>query len=183
MFVCGIDPGLLGGIVILSADFTVRLWLPMPTIAISAKRRRVDGVAVHRFLIGFPGGRLSGVVLETPIAMPGLRSGGLLESGIGYGAVLTAVRLTDAPLVTVAPKLWKAAMHVGSELDHIARRAAEYWPGHVWYGPQGALLDGVCEAALLAVYGLQNGYFTTGQNRGPRIRREMASVPGTLLKA
>ena len=176
MFVCGIDPGLRGGVVILSANFAVRLWLPMPTIAISAKRRRVDGVALHRFLSGFPG-KLSGVVLETPIAMPGLRSNGLLEIGIGFGAVLTCARLTDAPLVTVAPKEWKAAMQVGSELDDIARCTAQYWPGHAWYGPQGALLDGVCEAALLAVYGLQSGYFSTGENRRTRLRLALATVP------
>lgn len=171
MLVCGIDPGLKGGVVLLTEKFSVFDWAMLPTKPITATKRRIDGVKLYKWLAS-ANQPIGGAMLEEPIPMPGQRSVGMMQIGVGWGDVRTAVEIADILLATVRPKVWKAALGLGTELEDIEAMSDIYWPAETatqWRGPNGGLLDGVCEAALLARYGIQRGYFVTRENRRTRL--------------
>lgn len=156
----GIDLGLDGAMAVEDIDSRrlTHLW-DMPTFKKKkgrGERRVVDAPPLFRMLQTFAD---IGVVLVT-IEEPGWRQGQQGAGTVGYGAglVIMGCVATDPPLryEMAAPSAWKASMRLSSLKSHAVRRAQEVFPAQSnWFiGPNGGMLDGRAEAALICEYGI-----------------------------
>lgn len=153
--VLGIDPGSFGGLAIVNDDFTLGLLKPMPMVEVTVgktKRRRLDQEAFYAHLnyciedLG-----VSLIVLEKTFSLHA-GGGALMEhAGIIRGIIFT----TRIRLERVDAATWKPKMRAPKDKKQSTQRAEEIWPLHNgrFRGPKKGTLDGIAEAAMLALYG------------------------------
>ena len=180
MRVLGIDPGQKGGIVLYnSVTKEVEGAWPMPVHKIRIKKSGTKQGFVERKEIDLPGieevfqraaeADTDLVVLEKVKQRPTMfhknakgetvtsAQTGLLELGVAWGiprAMIQAFRLRyEGP----PPSTWKRDIRAPADKDLAVTRADELLPKFqkLWRGPRGANLDGVAEAALLALWGAE----------------------------
>jgi crossover junction endodeoxyribonuclease RuvC len=164
----GIDPGVSGAIGIIGP---VRYDVyDMPTsklvtgkktckktgkVSISSKRV-YDPHAIARLIKFLNDSFNICVYLEKVHAMPGQGVTSMFSMGEGYGMLQGILSTLGVPFTLVAPQTWKKVMITDvSEKDKGAsyRRAKQLFPDAALTGPKGAMLDGRCEALLIAQYG------------------------------
>ena len=83
--------------------------------------------------------------------------------GVGFGELLAAIDIAGASSVQVGPRIWQAKMHMGTNSHDAAkyRSMAAYRRLFPEYcepivNRVGRLHDGVVDAALICLYGIQN---------------------------
>jgi crossover junction endodeoxyribonuclease RuvC len=141
----GIDPGLDGGIALITAGgvYCCR----MPTIKIGTKRM-VKTPAVREFIVD--AGVVDLVMLEDVNAGAVKSIQSAFAFGRGYGRVETVVECLDRPYAYVASPTWTKALGLtrgAGKAEHIAV-AARLFPNY-----RDALTDGMADALLIAEYG------------------------------
>jgi hypothetical protein len=168
MIVVGIDPGLHGAVAVLSF---VQPGLPpyildifdMPTIAITKGAKNSTAVDWPEYV-----NILEGVRLFGPKLLVFEKVGAMMKQGVKQGTVSAftfgataggqqqlARYILGCRMELAVPVVWKRTMKVGTADGDILTRTQYYFPGEDarWKTPRGRLLDGRCEAALLAAYG------------------------------
>lgn len=147
--VCGIDPGLSGGIAFISdAGFLRGVRMPLIVDKYSAaKKKIVDGTALYELLID---SAPSVIVVERVHAMPGQGVSSMFRFGQAFGQALALATVSAIEVVQVTPQTWKKHFGLkGSNKSDSLRVAADIFKttGLLW----GCKADnGIAEAALMA---------------------------------
>ena len=154
--IMGVDPGLSGGVALVSLDASHAVGIPMPVIK-SGKRRDLDGRALAHWIgAAIVGGEahVCLVVVEKVHSMPKQGMASTFAFGVGFGRVLGVIEALDLPLEQVAPQLWKKAILAGTDLSKDAAVAycMSRFPG-IAMPKKGASRHGIAEAACLAEFG------------------------------
>ncbi len=178
----GIDGGLKGGIAVIGKR--VRVY-PMPIVTLPKGKMGKKSVYDKRELTKFFD-KLIGwakqphnihVILEQAQSFPG--QGGVSNFSTGYcfgymEAILTALKI---PYETVHPKTWQKHFFKGKALPKTTKRsdkkkalkglsyevASKLFPSLEFKTPRGRLMDGLCDAVLMAEYGRRNNSTTGGE--------------------
>lgn len=147
MIVAGIDPGLKGAVAIYNG---VRLHVfDMPTLTV--KRQEVDAGLLARYLSDQP---IDHAWIEQVGSMPGNSAHAMFAFGEGFGIVKGVLAALAVPLSSVRPAKWKNALAVPADKDAARGRASQLFPAFADKWPL-KKHDGRAEAALIALYGLQ----------------------------
>lgn len=167
MIYIGIDPGLDGGLAVVSTGGTARVY-DIPTLKVG-KVRKVNGKLLAdtiRDEMAFCPTAM--VAIESVHSMPdqGVRS--VFSFGQSFGVCLGVVAALDIPLELVTPQAWKKVMMAGmqKEKDASRQRAIELFP-HLASDMRLKKHHNRADALLIAEY-LRR---TTGGNDNERSKR------------
>lgn len=152
----GIDPGLNGGLALLSPDGL--LVEVMPTVKDAKGKRTVDGAELARLIRGW---RPTCAIVEKVGARPKQGVCSMFSFGHGLGVVHGVLLALGIPLNQIEPRTWQKTMFAmgGSASMGPKEKALEvahgYFP-HVCFRATARSKkshDGMIDAALLAQYG------------------------------
>ena len=158
--IIGIDPGVSGGIALLESDGYLTVWdMPVNEVELKTKtkkgklkkRKYLDGEVFADIIEDFGGV----AYLEQVGPQPNDGAIQAFAFGDSYGGVRCVLEAFRIPLVLVRPQKWKATLALRKGKAGAALAAQDIFPGchDMWHGPRGGLIDGRCEAALIAHYG------------------------------
>jgi len=163
MIVCGIDPGLNGGIAFIGGDNSSCHRVPVETYTIGGKRRKyIDLVSVVEML---QDKKPDIVYIEKQQAMPGQGVSSTFKTGFGFGLYLGVLVALGLKYKQVSPRKWKGDLDVSKDKDLARLKATKLMPelADSW---QLKCEDGVAEAALIAYWGLNCGQSPNGSKTG-----------------
>lgn len=152
MRILGIDPGLDGGLALLSPDGL--LLEVMPTIG--STKREVDSGKVGELLRAW---NVEHAVLEKVGARPGQGVVSMFTFGMGLGCIKGVLGALDIPHTEVQPKEWQKTVCKGmfsSDPKAMAQqRVRQLWPQQSFLATPRSKVphQGLVDAALLAEYG------------------------------
>jgi hypothetical protein len=152
--IIGIDPGLSGGIAILTKSGDLMLATPMPKtaneVSIKDLTALLKSVADHKCL----------AFVEQAQAMPKNGVVGMFRYGVGFGSVLGCLGALGVSYVLIRPRTWQGMMHKGTDADvHPKKRsllvAERLFPERNFLASPRCKKphDGMIDAALIAEYG------------------------------
>lgn len=146
----GIDPGIKGGLALVSAKGELIEVVPMPGMD-----KEVDGRELAQILASWAimAGDLSRVYIEKVHSMPKQGVASTFKFGKAYGIAIGVVNAVNLPLEYVSPQKWKKTFSlIGKSKDASRLMASDLWPDHrsEW---QYKYQDGKAEAALIAEHG------------------------------
>lgn len=150
MIVCGIDPGLTGGITFIHGDEVAAYRTPVAKVA---NKKILNLVRIVDYLILY---QPEVVYIEKQQAMPNQGVSSTFKTGLNYGLYLGLFVALGIKYVEVSPRKWKKDLKVSSDKD-LARAKADYLlpqASHCW---ELKCEDGVAESALIAYWGLNCG--------------------------
>ncbi len=157
MNVLGIDPGIRGGLAIVSANDGARGMVvdaaDIPVIGSGAKER-VDVAAIRKWISRY---KPALVVIERAQAMPRQGSSSGFKYGRAVGSIEAAIVLCAVPIEIIEPTAWKRFWHLpGKDKERTRQKALELFPA------AHSLLARKCdhgraEAALIALFGIRRG--------------------------
>ena len=153
--ICGIDPGLTGGISFIHNDEIIAERIPVLTIK---KKKFLDLVKIINRLDLYKPER---VFIEKQQAMPGQGVSSTFRTGFNYGIYLGTFVSLGIGYTEVSPRKWKGDLGVSSNKDEARQRATELMPS----AANNWLLkceDGVAEAAMIAYWGCQQSTLSKG---------------------
>lgn len=163
MIICGIDPGLNGGMAFLGGEKPLCMRVPVETYKIAGKRKKfIDLVSIVETLSDH---KPDAVFIEKQQAMPGQGVSSTFQTGFGYGLYLGVLITLGIRYHQVAPRKWKSDLKVTRDKDQARARASELMPdlSGNW---QLKCEDGVAEAAMIAYWGLNCGQSPYGSKTG-----------------
>jgi crossover junction endodeoxyribonuclease RuvC len=159
MRICGIDPGLFGGLAVIDeGGFVVVDDMPIHEIRSGKKTKRaLDLAALRGMLVRRP---IDHVVIEQVAARPGQGVTSMFNFGFVAGAITGIVAALQLPYSAVTPQVWQRTAACGPSPDAARRRAGELYPSAAQYlaGKKDA---GRADAVLIAHWGLR----TLGQRK------------------
>ena len=153
MIVAGIDPGIHGGLAIVTIEdgAAPRLVdaIAVPVIGTNAKER-VDVIAIRTWVSKHD---VQHAFIERAQAMPKQGSSSGFKFGRAVGAIEAAIALSEIPVTIVEPSAWKRFYKLpGKEKEASRQRALEIFPAsHALLARK--LDHGRGEAALIALFG------------------------------
>ena len=155
MIVLGVDPGIRGGLAIVSdrdGIGTLIDAIDIPVIG-SGARERVDVAAVRDWIQRHAP---DFALVERAQAMPRQGASSGFKYGRATGSLEAAVVLCAVPVEIVEPSVWKRHFHLpGKDKERARQRALELFPAaHALLSRK--IDHGRGEAALIALYGLRN---------------------------
>ncbi len=152
MIVLGIDPGLQGGLALLT-DFSVFWVLPMP-LQHTPHGDIADSKALLTILTK---NKPDLVVVERQQAYPKDRKKGIFTLGRGYGQIEAAINISLLPAIYPLPTEWKKETLKGTKMD---KQACIGWVQsrfpEIDICIKGKPHDGLADAIAIAYYGLHN---------------------------
>lgn len=144
--ICGIDPGLTGGIAFLSDGVVIAERTPVIKIA---KKKYLDVASIVAMLQKHEPHH---IYIEKQQAMPGQGVASTFRTGLGYGVYLGLFVALGLEYTEVIPRLWKKELNVPSDKNLSRARATEMFP-HASSQWSLKCEDGVAEAAMIAAFG------------------------------
>ncbi len=153
MIVLGIDPGMKGALA--QYDGLHLTLYPIPTAKSTGRGREVlwtELTSSWDTLFPF----VSHAFLERVHSRPGEGVSSAFKFGRVFGGLEAAIATRRIPMTLVTPSVWMKAMGVGrGSKEASVIRAAQLFPDNApqFRGPRGGILDGLAEAALIALYG------------------------------
>jgi crossover junction endodeoxyribonuclease RuvC len=150
MRVCGIDPGLTGGITFIEGEEVSAERTPVTTIA--GKKYLDLTKIVNRLVIYKP----KMVYIEKQQAMPRQGVSSTFKTGFNYGLYLGLFAALGIDYKQVSSRKWKKDLNVSADKDLARAKATFLLPqaAHCW---ELKCEDGVAESALIAYWGLNCG--------------------------
>ena len=162
-YIVGIDPGKHGAVAVYSAPSrSLEDVSDIPLIKVTKKSKQfqeVDWFSYTQWLrqILLFWGKPLMLVVEKVGAMPKQGTASMFAFGDVSGAQRELARYILQPrcFENPVPGVWKRAMGLGTETGDILKKTESYFTQQSirFRGPRGAILDGRCEAAMLAAYG------------------------------
>lgn len=150
MKICGIDPGLTGGIAFIAGDFISSKRVPILTLDKGkTKKRYLDAWGIMRMLSDQEPDH---IFIEKQQAMPKQGLASTFATGFGYGLYIGLLVASRIPYTEISPVRWKRDLQVPSDKDAARKRASEILPAasELWQLKRD---DGLAEAALIAYWG------------------------------
>jgi crossover junction endodeoxyribonuclease RuvC len=150
-FIMGVDPGIKGGLAILSTEAQLIAVIDVPVCGTAAKER-VDVAAIVNFINQHAPAH---AFVERAQSMPAQGSSSGFKYGRAVGAIEAAIVCCGIPLTIVEAAGWKKALRLpGKDKEAARQRALQLFPSA--HGMLARKMDhGRAEAALIALYGLQ----------------------------
>lgn len=152
MIIVGIDPGLTGGVGILSTKGGPVVALDMPTFAYSATgavKRAVDCPALSRLLAQYADFNPV-LYMERVNAFPGQGVSSMFSLGMSFWGVAGVAAGLGIPVQLVESRAWKKHFGLGPDKDQARGLAARLYPGVDLTKKKD---HGRAEALLIARYG------------------------------
>ena len=148
MMICGIDPGLTGGIAFIHADKHELQAHRAPILAVN-KKRFIDCWKILKLMDEYDPDH---IFIEKQQAMPKQGLSSTFQTGFGYGVYVGLIIALGIPYTEVNSRVWKRDFNLSSDKDEARKRASELMPkgAGVW---SLKCEDGVAEAALIAYWG------------------------------
>jgi hypothetical protein len=148
----GIDPGRNGGLALIEADNTIRVW-PMP----EKQERGVNVEDVIDIIRSWPLGTIAG--LEYNMGRPGEVPDYAFRFGLQTGQLDGTLRGLGIAVTHIYPQAWMKRLGLTGKRDdpklHYRRKLLEKIYPHATrlvIGPKGGVKDGILEAILIAHY-------------------------------
>jgi len=158
MRILGVDPGIRGGLAVVTCNDgatppAIVDTIDIPVVGLGAKER-VDVHTIRTWIQAHA--PIDHAVIERAGVMPrqGISSG--FKYGRAVGAIEAAVMLCGVPLTIVEPSVWKRFHNLyGAEKEASRQRALQLFPAaHALLARK--LDHGRAEAALLAIFGAKH---------------------------
>ena len=147
--IIGIDPGLDGGIAIISGTSTSSHIELLETIPTETKggfiKRQVDAQKLSNILRVYPD---LVCYLEGVASRPGQGVASVFSFGDTYGAIRGVLGALNIPVYTVSPSKWKKALEVSSKEDSL-KASKDLFPSVQFKKKD----HNIAEALLIAYYG------------------------------
>mgnify|MGYP003624728138 FL=1 len=153
--ICGIDPGLSGGIAFLGHNHLEVLPMPISTLVIANKKRRyIDILSLCNIFIAR--NTADYCFIEKQQAMPNQGLSSTFKTGLGYGILLGVSNVYFESVVNVRAREWKKFFNLSSDKEEARALASELYPDykHFWKLKKH---DGLAESVLIAHWGKHNG--------------------------
>ena len=112
--IVGIDPGLTGGLAVLSPAGELECLADLPVIR-DGKLSWVDGGRLQSLLIDALHGQPARVAIERVQAFPSQGRSSAFNFGVGFGSVLSILQARRLAIELVTPAVWKRAMGLSSD--------------------------------------------------------------------
>ena len=153
--ICGIDPGLNGGITFMGGSFFNVLSMPVSTLRIANKQTRYINILELRDIFIQRVG-LRTCYIEKQQAMPQQGLSSTFKTGFGYGILLGTTTIYFNQVVEVRPQEWKKYFGLSSNKEEARNLASELYPAYkdLWKLKKH---DGLAESVLIAHWGKQYG--------------------------
>jgi len=158
-FFLGIDNGVSGCVAVLETGQRSKTKITLfdtPIVIVkigNKKRKRYNINVLADFFKQFPAGDTFAVI-ESPIAMPKQSSTSTLSTGIGFGLYQGIMSMQLIAYESVHPKRWQKEFGIIGDTKSMAFQiASRLFPDQVFSTPRDRLLDGRCDAILMAEYG------------------------------
>lgn len=155
MKILGIDPGLLGGIVILDTDTLVATVYRMPVNEVKKGKKKKNVYDLIKVFECIPEG-VKTAYMEQVGAMPGQGVSSTWRFAEGFGLLKSAVYARTGSLVNlVTPQKWKKYFDLSEDKNLSRTKVLEIFPlaAPQWKTKRAKILnEGVVEAALIAAY-------------------------------
>ena len=153
--ICGIDPGINGGICLLEKNGDIHTCVPMP-IYYAGKVTEYDITAIDALISGS-----HYCYIEKAQAMPKMGVKAMFNYGKGYGILITILTTWHIPYQEVRPMTWHKVMLADMPKDKDNRkgssikRAKQLKPDFNWLKNNRCRKphDGMIEAYLITEYG------------------------------
>ena len=155
MTVCGIDPGITGGITFIqNKDCVVAERIPICSFKIGKKKKKFLDLAkiINRIEAYKP----SRIFIEKQQAMPNQGVSSTFKTGFNYGLYIGTFASQGYHYEEVTPRKWKTDLKVSANKDEARQRASELMPMAEEYWRL-KCEDGVAESALIAYWGFYCG--------------------------
>ena len=148
MKILGIDPGINGGIALLSDQGL--MVEKLPTLEVN-KKSRIDLAALSGLINSWNPGE---AIIEQQQSMPGQGVSSCFRIGFNYGLILGALHTLNIPVTEVRAATWKRRLGVPADKDAARHRATQLFPSHsINFAKK--CDDGLAEAALMAYYAMK----------------------------
>lgn len=153
MMICGIDPGVTGGITFMNDRHLVCKPVPIETYRVAGKTKKFLAVTSICELLDDYSPTL--IFIEKQQAMPKQGVVSTFRTGFGYGIYLGLIVALGYKFVEIRPQVWKKDLGVTSDKDQARQRATELMPdASVCWEKRNQ--DGIAESALIAYWGMNN---------------------------
>jgi len=156
--ICGIDPGLKGGIGIYTTDGLISA-IKTPVVSESFSkggkqktRNTMDLESIRDYLREY---KPSHAVLEKVAARTGQGVTSMFRFGMGLGEYRGLLVALDIPFITPTPQSWKKEFGLSSDKDASLVMARDLFPSMTSCF-KFKNCDGMAEAGLMAKYGFDN---------------------------
>ena len=118
MSILGIDPGLSGGIVLLSTSGTILFKSPIPVLKLQGKKNKtvIDLPALYEMIKSLKE-KTSCCYLEKVSSMPGQGVSSMFSFGHTFGVIEMSLVACQIPYVLVPPQTWCKEIHQGLSKD------------------------------------------------------------------
>ena len=146
----GIDPGLTGGLAVLSAAGEFESVHDLPVIR-DKSLTWIDGSALQRILLDALRGRTGHAVVERVSAMPRQGVASSFQFGVGFGSILSVLQTMQISIELVTPGVWKRSLGLSSDKQASLYRARLLFP---MADLSLAKHDGRAEALLIAYHAI-----------------------------
>lgn len=151
MIICGIDPGVTGGITFMSERHLICKPVPIETYRVAGKTKKFLAVASIVELLDDHSPSM--IFIEKQQAMPSQGVVSTFRTGFGYGIYLGLIVGCGYKYQEVRPQVWKKDLGVTSDKDQARQRATELMPdASVCWEKRSQ--DGIAESALIAYWGM-----------------------------
>ena len=153
--ICGIDPGLSGGLTFINAQFFNVLPMPISTLQLANKKTRyINILELTDLFIQRTG--LTTCYIEKQQAMPQQGLSSTFKTGLGYGILLGITNIYFNEVIEVRAKEWKKYYGLSSNKEEARALASKIYPAYkdLWKLKKH---DGLAESVLIAHWGKYNG--------------------------
>lgn len=152
--ILGIDPGVKGGIALLSLERGLIEVLDMPSAVVrvgKGNKTRILPAELARYLARHSPAH---AYVEAVHAMPSQGVSSTFAFGQALGQVEGVLAALGVPVSYVTPQAWKRALQVKADKGTSRQRAMQLWPALAGSFAR-VRDDGRAEAALIGLYGLR----------------------------
>jgi crossover junction endodeoxyribonuclease RuvC len=144
--ILGVDPGLTGGIALVTLDGNLQWAEDMPVVD-----KDVSATLLFQRLNGL---YIKTAVVERVSSMPGQGVSSVFKFGKGLGQVLGVLCAMEIPIADPTPSQWKREMSLSKDKDLSREVAIKLWPKHAQLFKR-KMDNGRAEAALIALWFLR----------------------------
>tara|TARA_E500000318_G_scaffold111157_1_gene128710 strand:+ start:1408 stop:1881 length:474 start_codon:yes stop_codon:yes gene_type:complete len=153
MIICGIDPGLSGGLSFFNNETLTVHAEKAPIFQLKTKTKNKRFLDMWTLMSMLDEHNPDHVYIEKQQAMPQQGLVSTFATGMGYGIYLGLLVAGGWSYTEVASRTWKKDLNCTADKDFARKRASELMPNgsHLW---QQKNQDGIAEASLIAYWGI-----------------------------
>ena len=153
MIICGIDPGLSGGLAFFDNESKTIHAEKAPIFTVNLKPKKKRFLDMWTLMRMFDEHDPDHIYIEKQQAMPQQGLVSTFATGMGYGVYLGLIVASGMSYTEVSARTWKKDLNCPSDKDASRKRASELLPqgSHLW---QQKNQDGLAEASLIAYWGI-----------------------------